>query len=82
MWARRLAAHLDEGRHRLAGLGRIDRGAIAGDHAQGLEPPHALGDRWRRQAHPAAELVEADAPVALELLDDAPIGLVEASFGS
>jgi hypothetical protein len=35
-----------------------------------------------RQAHPAAELVEADAPVALALLDDAPIGLVEASFGS
>ncbi len=40
-------SNLDEGCQWKPGAGRVDPGVIAGDDALLLQPPYALGDRWR-----------------------------------
>ena len=57
----------------------VDPGLVAGDHARVLQPPHPVGDRGRGQVDLAAELVERQATVLLELGEDAPVGAVERS---
>jgi predicted HD phosphohydrolase len=60
--ARRRADADDRG-HREAERCRVELRVVAPDRARALQPLHALGDRWRRQADPASELGESEAPV-------------------
>ena len=68
---RRLDA--DDRGERVAERARVDLGAVAGDHADLLEAPHALGHRRRGQADPPAQLSEGDPAILGQFADDLPV---------
>ena len=56
----------------------VQHAEVAGDHAGLLQRAHAPQARRRRDADLAREVDVADAAVGLQLLEDAPIGSIEA----
>ena len=61
---------------------RVNGGGVAGDHAFALKAPESFGDRRRRHADAAPELRHRGARISLHLVQQPPIGFVEArSFG-
>ncbi len=78
-----LAVEPDHGEHgefetKLLG---IENGAVAGDQPLLLERPHPPETGWRRDSRPPRQLHIGDPPVFLQLVQNAPVGLVQLEFG-
>jgi hypothetical protein len=74
------APHLHERHQWEAGPPRVDLRAVAGDHARLLEAAHPLGHRGSGQVDPAAEFLEGQAAVGLELGQEPPVDVVQVPF--
>jgi hypothetical protein len=67
----------DEGGDRVPDRPRVYLGVIPLDDARLLEPLDPLCDRGRRHVHPPPELGDREAGVALELVQDPQVRLVQ-----
>ena len=69
-------ADVDEGVERAADLGRVDAGAVAGDHPVALEPADAVGGAVRAEADLGADRGEGGPSVYGEDAEDSVVDLV------
>ena len=73
---RRLDPH--HGAERIAERARVHLGAVAADHAVGLQPLQPLRHRGRRQAHAAPQLGHRRAGVLLQMPDQLGVDRIDA----
>ena len=67
---------IDEGFDRVAGLGGVDLGLIAGKHPFALQPGDAGGNGRAGKEHPVGDLLQRRAGVLLQNVDDLAVDVI------